>query len=329
MRQGKLTNEELEKVILSNIKPQNPDVLVGAAVGEDCAAIRFGDEACVLSTDPITAAESRVGQLAVQVSLNDVASAGAEPVGVLMTLLAPPQAGIEQIEQVILEASEEARAHGLDIVGGHTEITDAVTRIVVSTTVIGRTKLENMVKTRGAQCGDALVMSKFAAPEGTAILARDHADELRAVLSEQELSDARAFGQRVSVLPEGRIGAAMGVTAMHDATEGGILGACWELAAASGLGVRVDVDAIPVRSVTRKICGYFGIDPLRLISSGVMLMTHPDGDALCRALRAHGIEATKIGVLQQQTMERVHKGRISPLAPPESDEIYRVGTNPA
>ena len=151
MRQGKLTNEELEKVILSNIQPQNPDVLVGAAVGEDCAAIRFGDEACVLSTDPITAAESHVGQLAVQVSLNDVASAGAEPVGVLMTLLAPPQAGIEQIEQVILEASEEARAHGLDIVGGHTEITDAVTRIVVSTTVIGRTKLENMVKTRGAQ----------------------------------------------------------------------------------------------------------------------------------------------------------------------------------
>lgn len=324
MRQGKLTNEELEKVILSNIRPTHPDVLLGAGVGEDCAAIRFGDEACVLSTDPITAAESRMGQLAVQVSLNDVASAGAEPVGVLMTLLAPPQASIEQIEQVIREASEEAHAHGLDIVGGHTEVTDAVTRIVVSTTVIGRTKLESMVKTRGAQCGDALVMSKFAAPEGTSILARDYERELRAVLSEQELCDARAFSQRVSVLPEGRIGAAMGVTAMHDATEGGILGACWEIASASSLGVRVDADAIPVRSVTRKICDHFGIDPLRLISSGVMLMTHPDGEALCGALRAHGIEATKIGVLQKEGMEQVRGGVPAPLAPPQSDEIYRV-----
>lgn len=324
MRQGKLTNEELEKVILANIRPTHPDVLLGAGVGEDCAAIRFGDEACVLSTDPITAAESRMGQLAVQVSLNDVASAGAEPVGVLMTLLAPPQARIEQIEQVIREASEEARAHGLDIVGGHTEVTDAVTRIVVSTTVIGRTKLENMVKTRGAQCGDALVMSKFAAPEGTSILARDYEMELRAVLSEQELCDARAFSQRVSVLPEGRIGASMGVTAMHDATEGGILGACWEIASASNLGVRVDEDAIPVRSVTRKICDHFGIDPLRLISSGVMLMTHPDGKALCAALRAHGIEATRIGVLQKEGMEQVHSGVPAPLVPPQSDEIYRV-----
>lgn len=324
MRQGKLTNEELEKIILSNIKPAHPDVLLGAGVGEDCAAIRFGDEACVLSTDPITAAESRMGQLAVQVSLNDVASSGAEPVGVLMTLLAPPDAGIEQIEQVILEAAEEARLHGLDIVGGHTEITDAVTRIVVSTTVIGRTKLETMVKTRGAQCGDALVMSKFAAPEGTSILARDFEAELRLVLTEQEMCDARAFSQRVSVLPEGRIGAAAHVTAMHDATEGGVLGACWEIAVASGLGVRVNIDAVPVRSVTRKICDYFHIDPLRLISSGVMLMTHPDGEALCKALRAHGIEATQIGELQRDAMQQVVRGVVSPLAPPDSDEIYRV-----
>ncbi|MDR3051517.1 MAG: hypothetical protein LBU67_07325, partial [Oscillospiraceae bacterium] len=301
-------------------------VVQGAGVGEDCAAIRLGDEICVLSTDPITASATRLGKLAVLVSLNDVAASGARPLCALLTLLAPPDASPEDIENVAREAAQEARAQGVSIVGGHTEVTDAVRRIVVSSTVVGHAAPGGLVCTGGARPGDALVMSKHAAIEGVAILARDAAARLAGALTPAELAEASAMADAISVLPEGRVGAASGVTAMHDATEGGVLGAAWEMAEASGLGLRVDGDAIAVRPVTRKLCTALGIDPLRLISSGVMLFAHPDGAALCAALAAAGIEAAVIGNLLGPGEARfaLFGGRETPLKPPERDEIYSL-----
>lgn len=325
MRPGKLTNEELQRIILSQLGPSHGDVVMGASVGEDCAAIRFGEDACVVSTDPITAAGSRLGQLAVQVSLNDVAASGAEPLGVLLTVLAPPEATIEDIAQVVGEAAREAAAQGLQIIGGHTEVTDAVRRMVLSSTVIGRARLDALVRASGARPGDALVMTKQAGIEGTAILAHDAADRLRDALTEEELDEARALTGLVGVWAEGRVAAQAGATAMHDATEGGVLGAAWELAEASGLGLRVSLNRIPVRPVTRKLCAALDIDPLRMISSGAMLIAHPNGEALCATLRGQGIEAEVIGSFTASA-ERVTErdGREEALAPPDGDEIYRA-----
>jgi len=325
MRTGKLTNHELKRLILSELGPNRNDVVLGAGVGEDCAALRFGEEACVLSTDPITAAGSRLGQLAVQVSVNDVAAAGAEPLGVLLTVLAPPEATPEDIGKVVREAAKEAGAQCLQIIGGHTEVTDAVRRMVLSSTVVGRVKLDALKRTGGARPGDALVMTKQAALEGTAILAQDAIDKLRGVLTQQELQEARGLIDKLSVLPEGRIASQSGATAMHDATEGGVLGAAWEMAEASGLGLRLQLDDIPIRPVTRKLCAALGIDPLRLISSGVMLIAHPNGEMLCEALRQGGIDANLIGEFTARP-ERVllSAGHKSPLLPPEGDEIYRA-----
>ncbi len=327
MQPGKLTNEELRRIILSHLGGGRADVLMGADVGEDCAAVRFGREACVLSTDPITAAASHVGRLAVQVSLNDVASAGAEPIGVLMTVLAPPTATAEDIEEIVRDAAQEAAAQGLQVIGGHTEITDAVTRTVVSTTVVGRVPVERLVRTGGAQTGDALVMTKTAGIEGTAILARDRAEALQQALSPQDFAQAQELADQVSVLPEGRIAAAQGVHAMHDATEGGVLGAAWELAEASGLGLKVELARVTVHPVTDKLCAALGIDALRLISSGVMLMAHPDGEGLCCALGAQGIAAAVIGTFLPPESGRtmtLPDGSETLLAPPARDEIYRV-----
>ncbi|MCL2545248.1 MAG: AIR synthase family protein [Clostridia bacterium] len=323
MRTGKLTNLELQRIILSELGANRGDVVLGAGVGEDCAAIRFGEEACVLSTDPITAAGAKLGRLAVQVSVNDVAASGAEPLGVLLTVLAPPEATAEDIGAVVREAAREAAAQGVQIIGGHTEVTDAVRRMVLSATAVGRVKLEALVRTGGARPGDALVMTKQAGLEGTAILAQDAADRLRESLTEEELREARALCDSLSVLPEGRIAAHLEASAMHDATEGGVLGAAWEMAEASGLGLRLRLESIPVRPVTRKLCAALGIDPLRLIASGAMLIAHPDGEALCAALREGGVEAAVIGAFTAAPERALlHDGREEPLLPPEGDEIY-------
>ena len=144
MEIGKLPNDVLEKIVLSNIKNKRKEVLVRAAVGEDNAIIDFGKELCVMSTDPITGATKGIGKLAVHISCNDVATSGAEPLGVLMTILAPPSTTEEDLGKIMKDAGEVAEELNIEIIGGHTEITDAVNRVVISTTVIGKQYREKL-----------------------------------------------------------------------------------------------------------------------------------------------------------------------------------------
>ncbi len=310
MRLGKLTNDELSAMILENLTPVRDDVILRPGVGEDCGAIAFGDLACVVSTDPITVPTADAGTLAIQVSVNDVAAAGAQPVAALLTLLAPPSADIEQLRTLVCQAQNRARREGIEIIGGHTEVTDAVNRVVLSVTVLGKAQRTQPLGATGAKPGDALIMTKTAAIEGTRIL-----------LGEKGLF----LSPRLSVSAEAAIGAKLGAHAMHDATEGGILGASWEMAQAAGLGITIDADSIPILPETRAVCEARGLDPLRLIASGSLLIAHPDGPSMVAALAHEGILATCIGIFTENNDRiLVKNGQPGELAPPESDEIYKV-----
>jgi hydrogenase maturation factor len=111
---------------------------------------------------------------------------------------------------------------------------------------------------------------------------------------------------------------------MHDATEGGVLGAIYELCAASNLGVEVEVAAIPIREETRQSCDAFGIDPLRLVSSGALVVAAPDPAAILSALSAVGVPAAVVGrFVASERVLITAEGR-SPLEPPEGDELWRA-----
>lgn len=322
---GKLTNEQLAQVILSSLTPQRDDVVLRPGIGVDCGAIRSHGRVVVLSSDPITAASADAGRLAVYVSCNDVAAAGAEPVGLLLVVLAPPGTPTEALGDIVRQAQQAAASLGVDILGGHTEFTDAVTRTVLCTTAIGLAPEGGQVfSAAGARPGHALVLTKWAGMEGTAIAASDAAEFAAAVLSAEELVFAQSLADRLSVVPEGRMAASIGVTAMHDVTEGGVLGAAWEMAQASGCGVRVDADHVPVLQVTRKLCAQRGVEPLRLISSGCMLMAAEDGSAAVAALQAAGIHASVIGEFTQSGCEVVRGGVAAPMAPPAADELFKL-----
>lgn len=324
MRVGKLPSNLLEEKILSRISPKRKEILVGAALGEDCSVIDFGEEVCVLSTDPITGASKGIGKLAIHISCNDVASNGVEPLGILLTIMVPEGTTMDEISQVIEEAKETAATLNVEIIGGHTEITTAVNRMVLSSTCIGKGRKESMVTSHGASPGDEIIMTKWAGLEGTAILAHDHEDELKDILGAESLAEAKAYMEHISVIPEGIIGGRMGATAMHDVTEGGLLGALWEIAQASKVGVEIHQENIPITSTTQKICEYYNIDPLRLISSGVMIITTMDSQGMLDALRAEGIPATIIGRVVQGDSYVIENGDRVLLSPPETDELFKV-----
>jgi len=173
MKEGKIPPELLKSLVFNNIKVKHKDVIMRPEIGEDCAAIDFGSHACVLSTDPITGAAEGAGTLAIHISCNDVATSGVRPVGIMVTILAPPEATEEDIKRVMEEAGEAAFRLGVEIIGGHTEITSAVNRIVISTTAIGKVIKDRIVRTSGAQTGDDVIMTKWAGLEGTSIIASE------------------------------------------------------------------------------------------------------------------------------------------------------------
>lgn len=324
MKIGKLPTELLEQKILSKIRPSRKEILVGAGVGEDCSVIDFGDEVCVLSTDPITGASKGIGKLAIHISCNDVASNGVEPIAILLTILAPESARLEEIAQVLEEAKETAAQLNVEIIGGHTEVSAAVNRMIVSTTCIGKGKKQSMVTSHGAQPGDDVLMTKWVGLEGSAILAQDREEELKEVLSTDLLEEAKGYMSYISVLKEGMLAGRIGATAMHDVTEGGLLGALWEIAAASKIGVEIEETLIPLTEATRKICEYFKINPLGLISSGVMLITTHNTEKLLSAFRERGMQVTKIGRVVEGQSVLIEDGERIPLTPPEADELFKV-----
>ncbi len=323
MRAGKLTARDLRERIFPHLGHRD-DVLVHATVGQDCAILDFGPSVCIVTTDPITGAGEHLGRLAVHVACNDLATTGGEPVGLLMTLLLAETTAEDDLDRIVREAAAAARTVGVEIVGGHTEVTAGIDRAIVVVSAIGRAPRSRYISAGGGRPGDVLVLTKSAGIEGTAILAADLADRMRGTVDEATLARARTFIERISVVPDGRIGARCGATAMHDVTEGGVLTGVWELADASKCGVRLDVEAVPVAPETQAICDALGADPLALISSGAMLIAVADPGPLQSELATAGIGSAVIGTLTERERVMVRNGASLDLVPPDRDELWRL-----
>ncbi len=324
METGKLSPADLQRIIFPHLGLRRPDVLVRAAVGEDSAIIDFGDWVCVLSTDPITGATRNAGWLSVHVSCNDVASNGAEPVGVLVTILLAERAREDELRALMEEVHQAASELGIEVLGGHTEVTPGLESTIISTTAVGKAPKDRYVTSSGARSGDALVLTKSAGLEGTAVLATDFEERLRGAMSTEALARAKGFRAEISVVPEGLAAARMGATAMHDTTEGGVLGAIYEMVTAAGLGVEVDADSVPVQPETAEVCRFFHADPLKLISSGSMLVACPDGEAMARELGAIGISAAVIGRVIPSGLWVTSRGQKHELEISYRDELWRI-----
>lgn len=323
---GKLKTELLEKYIFNNLSSNREEVIIKSGTGLDNAVMDFGGDLIVASTDPITGASKNIGSLAINVSVNDVSCQGADPVGVLMTVLIPPSASLEDLKEIVEDANKTAKKLNVDIIGGHTEITDAVNKILISTTVLGRVNRKVMPDPKSIKAGDVVAVSKYLGIEGTSIIAHDK-DDVSEILSEEELKFAKSLADDISVLREARLATKYGVKHMHDITEGGLYGALWETGVALGHGLRAYYEEIPLLDETKKIAEFYGIDPMRLISSGSMLMIFDKDKFIDFKDEAdkRGIKITKIGeVIDDKITEVIVGDEVISLSEPGSDELYKV-----
>lgn len=326
MEIGKVSETVLKRSVLKQIRHRRSEVLVGPNVGEDCGVIELKeDEVFVVSTDPITGTKEDIGTLAVHITANDIASNGAEIIGILLTILLPKGSKEKDLKEIMKEVEKVCSTLNIDVIGGHTEVTAAVNQPVITVTGVGKMPKSHMIKTAGVSVGQEIVVTKWIGLEGTAIIAKEKLEDLTSKYTKDFIQGAVSFMEHISVVKEAMIARKMGVTSMHDVTEGGIFGALWELGEASHVGMEIDLKKIPLRQETIEICEYYNINPYQLISSGVMLMVTDRANALVEELKKNGIPATVIGrIVEGNDKIVINEDEKRYLIPPKSDELYKV-----
>ncbi len=298
---GKLPNALLDR-LLQRFAPDDLRLVVGPQMGVDAAVIDMGDIYLVAKTDPITFATDAIGWYVVNVNANDIAVMGATPRWFMATVLLPAGKATPALAEAIYAQIAAACANlGVALAGGHTEITVGLERPIISGTMLGEVAPERLLRSSGVQPGDDLVLVGQAPVEGTALIAREkEADLLARGFDTALLRRAQAFLHEpgISVVRAAQVAAAAAqVHAMHDPTEGGLATGIWEMAQASGVGMAIDFDAVPIPPESQALCAAYGLDPLGVIASGALLVALPPEQTgrLMAALGSAGIPAQVIG----------------------------------
>ena len=327
---GKFPNDLLER-FLSYLPFYDQSVLIKPGIGEDISAVDIkNEEILVLKSDPITFVTGSLGYYAVIINANDIATSGAKPRWLLTTFLFPCGVTASSIYDVMYELSTVCQKYEIALCGGHTEITDAVSRPVVTGMIAGTVAKHELIDKKNMKPGDKVLLTKRVAVEGTAIIAREFKARLQNLgVTKEEIGDCRQFISSISILKEAGISGRFGhVSAMHDVTEGGLATAIDELSIAGGHRLRIDMEKIPVFPQTEKICRLLNINPLGLIGSGSLLIccTNNRYQDLMAQIQKANIYVTCIG----EVMERGHGiesfSKNTPVKWPyfEVDEIARL-----
>jgi hydrogenase maturation factor len=283
----------------------------------------------ILTTDPITGAQENAGWLSVHVNANDVATRGARPVWFLCCLLLPEHSGTDILEQIMSQVDEAAREISVTVAGGHSEITPGLHRPIIVGSMVGEIASGKYISSAGAKPGDKMILTKTIGLEGTSILAYDLGEMLTHSLGDDIIQHAKTFSRRISVVRDAMIAVKTGgVHAMHDPTEGGIICGLWEIGEASRTGMVVEESRIAVAPETELVCGALRLDPLRVLSSGSLLIAAGPAKThrITKTLQRNGIAASVIGEITKPEKGRVFVKRDGTRLKlePTRDELYKV-----
>jgi hydrogenase maturation factor len=308
---GKLPIDVLNSAVVGLTGAPSDKVATPPRAGLDFAAVKVDGRYMIVSADPVTGVVENIGRYAVSVSANDVATSGARPQFAESVVLLPEGASVSYVKKLTTQIHAEAKRLGVNILGGHTEVTQSLHRPIVVVTAFSF--VDDYVSSQDAKEDDTIMLTKSAGLEGTAVLG------------------GGKFLDTISVVEEAVAAYQTGyVHAMHDCTEGGVLGAVFEMSLASGLGFELHEKLVPVLPQTRALCGRLSIDPLKLIGSGALLLSVERGkEAEIQRALARICKVTEVGRFaknDRRVLVRMNGRRQTVRSAPE-DELWRVLSN--
>lgn len=322
MRFGKITENALKRSVLKQLRTEFKNK-TSAAVGTDCA---FSESKRTFSTIvPVTVDVQEAGFYGVVKAVNGLVSQGLAPDHVEVSVLLPSDAEETTLKRIVKDAIDGAKACGVVYAGGHTEVTSAVTRPLVTVSAVGfaeDVRESDILFAGKAAPGQSLVITKWVAMEGTAMLAFEKYDELAGRYPAPFIDDARKLRDSLFVGKEMEIAKKVGITAAHDLSGGGVFAGLWEMAGRAGCGLKVDMRCIPLRQETVEICEFFTLNPYQLLSGGALLLATENGEKLVSDLKEQGIPAALIGELTEGNDKIVvNADEVRFLESPQADEI--------
>jgi len=331
---GKLNFHLLENLLKKYQTVLDSRLIIGPKLGEDAAVIDYPDRYLVTKLDPVTFTSKEIGWYAVQVNANDIATRGATPKWFQASILLPEGKTTKKlVERTFAQISEAAKKLGISIIGGHTEITHHLERPIVVGSMLGEVEKEKLVSTAGARPGNLIILTKGIVIEGTSIIAREKEKELKKRgYNEDFLRRCQNFLYRpgISIVKEALLANQFKISAMHDPTEGGLLAGLYEIALASGTGLLIEKEKIPIFEESKVLCKEYNLDPLGTITSGTLLIVaSPDNSGkVITLLKENGIEATIIGEIKERNfgMKIIDNQEIKDLKVSARDEITKIFT---
>ena len=329
---GKLKSNFLERVISKYKGSPDQRVVLGPSVGEDAAVISFSDRYLVAKTDPITFATDEIGWYVVQVNANDILTRGAIPRWFMASILLPEKNTTEErVERIFLQISDACKMLNVAVIGGHTEVTIGLSRPIVVGCMLGEVEKDNLIATSKAEIGDAVVITKGIAIEGTAIIAREKENELlKRGYSKEFIERCKLFlyNPGISIFKEASLIRGLDIHSMHDPTEGGLSMGIYEVCRASNTGAIIFKEKIPILEETKILCREYGINPLGLITSGTLIVTLPleEASKLIEICKTNNILASIIGEIKPKDygIKISYGNTIKDLEAKESDEILKI-----
>jgi hydrogenase expression/formation protein HypE len=336
---GKISADVFEQIVLRHLGARDPDVVVPPQHGVDVGVVRIGGgQVMALSADPVFVVPAygweRAAWFAVHILASDTATAGLPLRWLAVDLNLPLDLSDDDLATLWEAMSDTAADIGMAVVTGHTgRYAGCAWPMVGGATCIAVGPEDRYVTPHGATPGDRVVVTEGPAIEATALFAATFPGRVAAGVGDELAREADALFEHMTVVPEARVAAAYGVhddgvTAMHDATEGGVLGGLTEIADAGGVDLVVDRDAIPLPAAVRAVCDHVGIDPFASISEGTLIATvrpqHVDG--LLAALRDAGVPAADVGEVVPAGEGRVITvgGSPEPLEHPGQDPFWEA-----
>jgi len=327
---GKIPSEVLMRCILGHLGAPSERVLRGAAVGEDAPIIDMGDHVLVVKANPVTGAKKHIGRLAFHINANDVAARGAKPLWFSVIIFLPEASTEAQLKEIICDIHNACLELGVQLIGGHTECVPKLRKPIVSGFMLGEAPKDKYITTGGAKPGDKIILTKSAGLEGTWIFAEDMKYKLKGKVDTVTLQIARRMIDTMSVVPEALMAVKTGgIHSLHTPTEGGIINGLYELAVAAEVGLHVEERFIPIAPETSKICKALDVNPLKLLSSGALLIAVDKSYAkkTLTSLTSIKVKSSLIGEIkpkEQGAYITLSNGSKQMIEPVQQDELFRL-----
>ena len=322
--------------MLQRLGKKDSTVIVPPLTGVDAAVIDIGnDNVLIIAEDPIFSIPKQplemFGWYTVHIGASDIAVMGVKPRYMTYSLLMPPETSNKDLRTIIDSIHSAALELDISIVGGHTGYYPGfATPTIGGVTVFSIAKKNEYVTPAGAQPGDDVILTKGPAIETVGILAVLREKELQKKYPQKLIDKGKALCKQMTVIQDALIAMETGgVTAMHDATEGGVIGGLFEIANASNVGMEIDESLFILPEEVSMVCDAFHIDPIAAIAEGSLLITahSTHSDRIIKNLKKQGINASIIGTVTDDKKTRVLKrknGHTVPLAIPEQDPFWPV-----